>query len=83
MQINTKYHIGQVVLFDRPIKQVNGEIREIETHVGIITKIVVYGEGDQVKYHYCTSSGGNQGFNGAVKEDWIKYVMVPTAAPST
>lgn len=72
MEIKTKYDIGQIVLFTRPVKQVDGKTRKEESYVGVIKKIVFVGEGKTVKYHYITTSGGDMGYPGPVQEDWIR-----------
>ena len=64
MNIETKYAVGDVIRFSRPIKQVNGKSRKPETHVGIIEKIVVTAAG----HHYTAKSS----FSGAIREEWIE-----------
>lgn len=71
--IEAKYDIGQVVQFNRPIRQVNGVTREVEYHVSVIKSIRFDGKG--IRYYCCP--GGNQGFSGPVEEDWIVGVLYP------
>ena len=73
MQIETKYDIGQVVQFQRPIKQVNGKTRKVEAHVGFIEKIHVSKHG----IRYSIPSGGHLGFAGLVPEADVLCVMYP------
>jgi hypothetical protein len=73
MIIESKYDIGQVVQFQRPIKQVNGKTRTIEVHVGFIEKIHINKHG----IRYSIPSGGNRGFPGLVPESDVLCVMYP------
>lgn len=58
MQINTRYDIGDIVEFQRTVKQVNGKEREPERHVGIVTSISIH-RGGRVGYTLSSSYTGS------------------------